>query len=286
MSDGSPPPPLLVVCGGRSGVGVTTLSIRLAVALSGQGCRVVLVDADLRRPAVAAACGLTGDTGIADVLAARRDIHEVLQVGPGGVQVLAGRSAGPAADGGEVALQRLLRQLMKLGRHADLIVLDAGSGDHEAMRRFWRAAQEVVLVTTPDPPAVLQACATVKRLAGTTPEFVLRLLVNRASDRRVAENLHHRISEASERFQERNVGLLGCVPTDAKLEAEKRGSAAWAAQHSVNSVSLALDAVAAQLIESHLRAVSVARPRGPLTFDGRNSANLAKPQPGFSPIDV
>ena len=132
-ADGSPSPPLLVVCGGCSGVGVTTLSIHLAVALSGQGCRVVLVDADLHRPRVASACGLSGEAGIAEVLAARRDIHEVLQPGPGGVQVIAGRaSAGHPADWGEVAQQRLLRQLKKLGRHADVIALDAGSGGHES----------------------------------------------------------------------------------------------------------------------------------------------------------
>jgi flagellar biosynthesis protein FlhG len=287
VPDGSPTPPILVVCGGHGGVGVTTLAIHLSVALSGQGCRVVLVDADLHRPAVAAACGLSGDAGIADVLTARRDIHEVLQPGPGGVQVVAGRgSLGNAADWGEVAQQRLLRQLKKLGRHADLIALDAGSGGHEVMRRFWQVADQVVLVTTPDPLAVREAYATMKRLAGTDPVAVLRLLVNRVSDQNAAEEVHRRMCEASERFLELTVGLLGCVPSVAEFEAAGHAARACIMQDSQHPASLALDAMAARLVAGALRPVSVNRPRGTALAEARNSAGLTQPQAGFPPIDI
>jgi flagellar biosynthesis protein FlhG len=286
-ADGSPSPPLLVVCGGCSGVGVTTLSVHLAVALSGQGCRVVLVDADLHRPGVASACGLTGEAGIAEVLAARRDIHEVLQPGPGGVQVVAGRaSAGHPADWGEVAQQRLLRQLKKLGRHADVIALDAGSGGHEVLRRFWRAADEVVLVTTPDPQAVMDAYAAIKRLAGADATAVLRLLVNRATDSSMANDVHQRICQASEQFLELALGLLGSIPNDPAFEMAGPPGTVWARRDGDNPASVALDAIAAQLIASKQRPVSVARPRGQVTAEVRNSAGLAQPQPRFSPIDI
>jgi flagellar biosynthesis protein FlhG len=287
LADGSPAPLLLVVCGGHSGVGVTTLSVHLAIALSGQGCRVVLVDADLHQPGVAPACGLSGDAGIAEVLAARRDIHEVLQPGPGGVQVVAGyASAGHPADWGEVAQQRLLRQLKKLGRHADLIALDAGSGGHEVLRRFWRAADEVVLVTTPDTQAVMEAYAAIKRLAGANPAAVLRLLVNRAADPSVGKDVHQRICEASERFLELALGLLGSVPHDPAFDRTGHPGTVRAMRDGDTPASLALDAVAAQLIASRQRPVSVARPRGPAAAEVRNSADLAQPQPRFSPIDV
>jgi flagellar biosynthesis protein FlhG len=278
---------LLVVCGGCSGVGVTTLSVHLAVALSGQGCRVVLVDADLHRPGVASACGLSGEAGIAEVLAARRDIHEVLQPGPGGVQVVAGQaSAGNPANWGEVAQQRLLRQLKKLGRHADLIALDAGSGGHEVLRRFWRAADEVMLVTTPEPQAVMEAYAAIKRLAGANPTAVLRLLVNRATDSSVAKDVHQRICEASERFLELALGLLGSIPDDPTFETAGLPGNFWAMREADNPASVALDVIAAQLMANRQRPVSVVRPRGQVTADVRNSAGLAQPQPRFSPIDI
>jgi len=287
VPEGSPPPPLLVVCGGHGGVGVTTLAIRLSVALSGQGCRVVLVDAALHRPAVADACGLSGEAGIADVLAARRDIHEVLQPGPSGIQVIAGHGrAGNPADWGEVAQQRLLRQLKKLGRHADLIALDAGSGGHDVLRRFWRAADQVVLVTTPDSTAVREAYAAIKRLAGTNPAAVLRLLVNRVADRAAAEEVHRRICAASERFLELSLGLLGSVPSVAEFETRGRLTTARALHDSQHPAGAALDALAAQLAAAALQPVSVPRFGGRAQTEARNSADLIQHQAGFPPIDI
>ena len=83
-------PRLLVLSGGKGGVGVTTLAVNLSVALSRRGNRVVLVDADLYRADVATLCGLEERGNVADVLSARRDIHEVLQRGPAGIQVVPG----------------------------------------------------------------------------------------------------------------------------------------------------------------------------------------------------
>jgi len=275
------------MCGGHGGVGVTTLTVHLAVALAAQGCRVVLVDADLYRPAVAALCGLTGEAGIADVLAARRDIHEVLQPGPGGVQVLAGTTAAsPAADWGEVAQQRLLRQLKKLGRHADLIALDAGSTGHEVLRRFWLAADDVVLVTTPDSQAVLEAYATLKRLADAPSSAGLRLLVNRTSQSGDAQGVHQRICEASERFLELGLGLLGGVPDDPAFAAACVSGVVSGLRNGESPAGLVLDAVATQWLANRQRAVTVARPRAAAANAPRNSAGLAQPQACFSPIDL
>src|SRR4051812_33392450 len=79
-------PGTLVISGGRPGVGATTLAVNLAGALAQDGLRVVLIDADLYRADVAAQCKLAGGLGIGDVLEGRKNIHEVLQLGPAGMQ--------------------------------------------------------------------------------------------------------------------------------------------------------------------------------------------------------
>jgi flagellar biosynthesis protein FlhG len=286
MRDESPPPQRLVVCGAAVGVGVTTLSVNLAVALSGQGWRVVLVDADWRRADVAVLCGLTPTAGITDVLAARRDIHEVLQPGPGGIQVVVGcERAGHSLDWGECAQQRLLRQLGRLGRHADLIVLDAGSGGHEVMRRLWRAANQVILVTTPETLAQTDSCAAFQRWVCKERPVSLRLLVNRVSDRSVAEEIQHRLKAARE-DRGWNLELLGCVPSDPEIEAAGRTPTAGALWSRESPLTRALDSVATQLLAEKPQGGSVSRPQGALLADGLNPAVLTQPQPGFSPIDI
>lgn len=286
MPDDVPPPPLLVFCGGGNGVGVTTVAIGLSIALSGQGYRVVLIDADLHRPAVAAACGVGSETGITDVLAARRGIHEVLQPSPGGIQIVAGRTAaGRAADWTDVAQQRLLRQLKQLGRHADLIALDTGSGGHEVMRRFWLAADQVVLVTTTDRLAVTEAYAMIKRLAAANPAARLRLLVNQTAAPEDAEEIHRRIAEASERFLEHSVELLGSVPDTPAFGNVRCAVLANGMQHGESLVSRALDAVAARLVSEPPQPAVAVRAERSRTRHAIPQV-LTQPRAGFPPIDI
>ena len=77
---------------------------------------------------------------------------------------------------------------------------------------------------------------------------MLRLLVNRAADPSVAKDVHQRICEASERFLELALGLLGSVPNDLTFETAGVPGTVWAMRDGDNPASLALDAIAAQFI--------------------------------------
>lgn len=287
VSDGNPPPRRLVVCGAASGVGVTTLSVHLAVALSGQGARVVLVDADSHRADVANLCGLTPSVGITDVLAARRDIHEVLQPGPGGIQVVVGREeAWRPADCSEVAQQRLLRQLSRLGRHADLIVLDAGCGTYEVMRRFWQAANQVVLVATPQTLALTDICAGLRRWVCKDGPVSLRLVVNRASNQSFAEEVQHSLRDASESLRGWHFDLLGCLPNDPDIEAAGPVPARRGRVRTDTLLTRAVDALAARLLAEKPQPTAAARPQGRGMAEFLNSTDLTQPHPDFSPIEI
>src|SRR5207249_2569842 len=99
----------LVFSGGKPGVGATTLTVNLAVALASDAQRVVLIDADLYRADIAARCRLPDGPGIGDVLTGRKGIHEALQLGPGGLQVLTGSaSAETRSKISDRTIQRLL----------------------------------------------------------------------------------------------------------------------------------------------------------------------------------
>jgi flagellar biosynthesis protein FlhG len=210
-----PPPRLLVLAGGKGGVGVTTLAVNLSVALAEQGARVVLVDADLHRSDVAAFCGVSEHQSVADVLIARRDIHEVLQRGPAGVQIVPGLWApGDPIDGSQMAQERLLRQFKTLGPHADCVVLDVGSGTGTLIRQFCSAADDILLVTTADTVSVMDTYARVKTSVKGAGEGVLRLVVNQCPDANQAAEVFGRIDTACQRFLGLRASLLGYIPED------------------------------------------------------------------------
>ena len=183
-------PELIAVTGARHGVGTTTVSVNLAMALAMAGRRVILVDADLERGDVGRLCGITEPSSVIDVLSGRRSIHEVLVRGPVGVLVVPGVWApGSTGDCSATAQQRLLNQLRSLAVHADVVVIDTGSARNGFVRRFWQAAETPLLVTTPEPVAIMDGYATIKVLLAGIAGINVRTLINRAPSVERAEEV-------------------------------------------------------------------------------------------------
>ncbi len=245
-----PSPRLVVLNGAKGGVGVTTLAVNLAVALSQQGSRTVVVEADLYRADAAARCGLSHEASVADVLAARRDIHEVLQRGPAGVQIVPGAWApGTPLACTEAAQKRLIRQMKALGRHCDMVLVDVGSGTSQVVGRFWQAADDVILVTTPDAISVMDCYATMKVFQSQNESTRVHLVVNKATSADSAADVGRRIGHSCHRFLRRDVRLLGHVPLDEEVdEVVKWQIAAIGARRSKGPAVQAFDELAAALI--------------------------------------
>lgn len=215
----APPPKIVVVAGGKGGVGTTTVALNLSVALAREGRRTVLVDADFAGPDIAGLCRIDEQYGAADVLAGRRTVHEVLQRGPGGIQVLpASRGLTDPSDCTPQAQERLIAQLEGLGPHADFVLLDVGSGTGRTMRRFWEAADAVLLVTHPDTVAVMDAYAAVKLVCQDNPlRGRILSLANCVPDAEAAADVHGRLDRACRRFLALKVSAAGELPFDPSV---------------------------------------------------------------------
>lgn len=216
---GGAAPRLLAVTGGKGGVGVTTIAVNLAVALARSGRRTVLVDADLTAPDVATLCGLDEGYSLADVLSARRTIHEVLQPGPMGLQVVPGPWArSNIIECSPTAQERLIGELRGLGAHTDIVVVDIGAGPGRVPRRFWQTADEVLLVTTPDQVAIMDAYAAIKLQADPTRTLV-RALINQTSEDNAPDEVFLRLARSCQRFLGLRLASAGSLPADRAIAA-------------------------------------------------------------------
>lgn len=118
-------PSSIVVTSSVPGEGKTTTAINLAASLADAGARVILVDADLRRPSVAKYMGLEGRVGLTTVLIGRASVNDVMQPWHGTtLDVLASGQVPPNPSEllGSRAMSRLLTELA--GTY-DVIVLDS-----------------------------------------------------------------------------------------------------------------------------------------------------------------
>ncbi len=209
------PLPAIVVCGGRQGVGTTTVAAGLTVALGRMGRRPVLVDANVRAPAVSRVFHLPPVGDIGDVVNGRRTAKEVLQRGPAGIGVIAGAVLEHRPPENEARdAHRLVEQLHYLRPRSDLIVMDAGAGGGPTQRVLCQSAQRMVLVTTPDPPAVMDLYATIKRIRSERNDPVLDAVVNRCANAESDKAVHEGLQQACRRFLGLRIELQICLPDD------------------------------------------------------------------------
>ncbi len=210
------PPKLIVVTSGKGGVGTTTIAVNLAIALARDGRRTVLVDADLEQADAGRLCHLEEPVHtVAEILSGTLSVHEALERGPAGIQVLPGAwGRGELVDCSPAAQQRLIHQLKCLGAHADYIILDVGSGANRVIGHFWQAADCVLLVTTPDVVSLMDAYAAVKVLCAAGPRPLLKSLVNEAADHATTADVQQRLSRACRRFLGLKISGAGQLPSD------------------------------------------------------------------------
>lgn len=214
------PPRLVVVTGGKGGVGTTTIAVNLAVALARDGRRTVLVDADFAGADAGNLCGLRDGATVNDVLAGRRTVHEALERGPGGIQVLPGNwSRGEYVDCSPAAQQRLIAQLRTLGAFADYVILDAGNGASRTLGRFWQAADDVLLITTPEPVAIMDTYAAIKVQGDSAPDAAIHAVVNFGADAETAADVQARLARACRRFLARELFDAGWLAADKRVPA-------------------------------------------------------------------
>jgi len=119
------PPRSIVVSSAVPSEGKTTLTVNLGLALAEAGCKVVVVDADLRRPRVTRYLGLVGGPGLTNILAGSADLEDVLQpFGDGALSVV---GAGPSAPNpAQILASNRMRQLMEQLRNSyDYVLFDA-----------------------------------------------------------------------------------------------------------------------------------------------------------------
>jgi flagellar biosynthesis protein FlhG len=207
-----------VFTSGKGGVGTSNLALNLAIALGEYGQRVVLVDADLGLANIDLLCGMSPPSDLGDVLAARRPLANAIVPGPGEIQIVAGaHGSRTLADVLEEAPARLAREFVDLEANADFLIIDAGSGLNPNVRVLAAAADQAVVVTSPEPTSVADAHAAIQRLSRNAGSAALRSVVNQASSVSEANDVLARIAASSRQFLGTVVLPLGYVRADPRV---------------------------------------------------------------------
>lgn len=206
---------VIAVTSGKGGVGKTSTSVNLAIALAANGGRVILMDADLGLANVEVLMGLGSFYNLAHVIDGSKSMLDILVKAPGGIEVVPGSSGlSKVADLDGPSRERLIQGLHDLQQAADFIIVDTMAGIGRNAVAFAAAADEVLLVTTPEPSAIVDAYAMLKTIYHLHGDAVIRLMVNMVVNQAQAKAVASKLANVSQQYLGRNLSYLGFIPRD------------------------------------------------------------------------
>src|SRR5688572_2823429 len=186
---------VVAITSGKGGVGKSNVAVNLAITLAGAGKRVTLLDADLGLANADVLCNVDLRTNLSHVIARKKELSDVLVKAPGGFNLIGGASGlARMADLTDDDRQRLVDALGELEQQADVILIDTGAGISPNVLSFTRAADHVLVVTTPEPTAITDAYAVIKVISRDGTDRRLSLLVNQARSPAEARVVYERIA--------------------------------------------------------------------------------------------
>lgn len=209
---------VIAVSSGKGGVGKTNLSVNLAIALSQMGYRVLIIDADLGMANVNIVLGASAKYNLLNLIRDNVNVEDILAEGPCGVKFLSGGSGiEELANLTAFDLERIISKLNLCENLADIILIDTGAGLSKSVLNFLMAADDVILVTTPEPTAMTDVYAIMKAYSNQPDCSEVKLVVNRVTEPNEGIDVQAKLEKTALRFLNLNVTTLGEIKEDRNL---------------------------------------------------------------------
>lgn len=208
----------VAVTSGKGGVGKTNIATNLAMIFRRYKKRVLLVDFDLGLANIDILLGFHAEYTLHDVIAGRKEVKDIIHHGPDGLMIV------PASSGveelthlTEMQKERLLKGFSELDEEVDIVIVDTGAGISSNVLSFVLAANEILLVTTPEPTAITDAYAMMKVLSKRRKNLNIKLLVNQSGSKEEAELTVKKIISVTRRFLDINIEYFGHLLRDPNV---------------------------------------------------------------------
>lgn len=206
---------IITVTSGKGGVGKSSFTLNFAIALARKNYRVLVIDADFGLANIDLMAQVTPEYDLTAVLKRHKRLRDIIVEGPCGIGIVSGGSG--VADlirMNEFQLERIMGELMQLDDIADVIIFDTGAGISNNILRLLRSSNDVILVTTPEPTAIMDAYALLKTVSTMEHGCRIRLVVNKADSQREADSTLQNLERAASAYLGMQVERLGCIPSD------------------------------------------------------------------------
>ncbi|MDR0562947.1 MAG: MinD/ParA family protein [Spirochaetaceae bacterium] len=208
---------IITITSGKGGVGKTNISVNMALAYARLGKKVVVMDADLGLANVNVLLSIIPKFTLFHVMRKQKTMKEILVETEYGISIISGASGlSKIANLTEDERQNFINELDSLSE-ADIIIIDTSAGVSSNVLDFIVAADDAVIITTPEPTAITDAYGIIKIIATEHDglNMGLKLVVNRVKSVVEAKKVADRMTNIAGQFLNLKVDYLGFIYDDA-----------------------------------------------------------------------
>lgn len=211
---------IIAITSGKGGVGKTNIAINMAIAYARIGKRVLLIDGDLGMANVNVLMNVIPKYNLLHVVNRQKSMAEIITKTELGFDFIAGANGfSRIANLTEEELEYFTREFATLDNF-DIILIDTGAGISNNVLQFVEAADEIIIVTTPEPTAITDAYGIIKIITtelALEAELKLKLLVNRVHSAEEGKRVSDRIINIAGQFLNYKLEYLGFVYDDSAV---------------------------------------------------------------------
>jgi len=209
---------IITVTSGKGGVGKSNFSLNFALALQKRGYRVLVFDADIGMANIDVLLGTPAPFNLFHLLKREKTIWDIIQKGPGGLEFIAGGSGfKELVHLSDEEIDYFADQIGLLNGHVDYLLFDTGAGLSKETLRFILAAEETIVVTTPEPTSITDAYALIKMVKTMGNSVPFRLVVNRVGDDKEGKQTADNIQQVASKYLGIELPVLGYIPDDTNV---------------------------------------------------------------------
>jgi len=248
------PAKIFAITSGKGGVGKTNIATNLSICLASSGKKVLLVDADLSLANVDILMNINSKYNISHFFNGRKSIEEIIQTGPGGMEIICGASGfEELSDMNEFQRHRILSELSRLQNENEIIVIDTAGSISKSVVGFCLFSDHVLVVTTPEATSMTDAYAMIKVLVGNNYSGQISLIVNMAASLAEGKKTYQQISKVVLRFLNTQVYNAGILLKDCRLSSAVRERKPVVLAYPKAAISSSLAVLASKLSKNSAR---------------------------------
>jgi flagellar biosynthesis protein FlhG len=206
---------IIAVSSGKGGVGKTSVSLNLSIALSRLGKKVWLLDADMGLANINILLGVQPTLTLYHILFEGKTLEEVAFNGPSGVKIIPGGSGVQALTRPDKSVFKALSSAFSnLSSESDFLIVDTSAGISPENLAFSRAADAVLVIFTPEPTSLTDGFAVIKILCVNQYAGGIYLLPNMFDSEKSAAGTTEKVKEAAAKFLSRKLESLPPLLSD------------------------------------------------------------------------